>query len=326
MRYSILIPAYKAKYLKECIDSILAQTYDKFELIIVNDASPEDLTSIINQYNDNRIRYYVNEKNCGAIDVVDNWNKCLSYANGDYVICMGDDDKLLPNCLEGYNKLMDQFPNLGLYHAWTEIINEKSNVVAMQQPRPLFEGVYSLACGRIIDQRLQYIGDFAFETKRLRDAGGFYKIPLAWGSDCISAYIAARETGVANSQEPLFQYRRSAINITTGGNVDIKIQSIKDNMKWLNEFISIEPDKKNIAEYTYWLMLKNKLPTIRIQWLASEVMFDMMRNGKIKKLFYWLFHGRKYGIGMAVIGWAFISTLKWEMGKSNIKKLNNKIK
>ena len=100
MEFSITIPAYKAKYLNECIDSILAQTYKDFELVIVNDASPEDLDSIVNQYIDSRIRYYVNEKNCGAINVVDNWNKCLEYAKGEFIICMGDDDKLMPNCLE----------------------------------------------------------------------------------------------------------------------------------------------------------------------------------------------------------------------------------
>lgn len=58
MKFSITIPAYKAKFLKECIDSILSQTYNDFELIIVNDASPEYLDSIINGYSDSRIRYY----------------------------------------------------------------------------------------------------------------------------------------------------------------------------------------------------------------------------------------------------------------------------
>ncbi|MBQ8672678.1 MAG: glycosyltransferase, partial [Bacteroides sp.] len=47
MKFSITIPAYKRTYLQECIDSILAQTYTDFELIIVNDASPEDLDSIV---------------------------------------------------------------------------------------------------------------------------------------------------------------------------------------------------------------------------------------------------------------------------------------
>ena len=74
MKFSITIPAYKRSYLKEAIDSCLAQTYGDFELIIVNDHSPENLDAIVTQYNDPRIRYYVNEKNCGAVNVVDNWN------------------------------------------------------------------------------------------------------------------------------------------------------------------------------------------------------------------------------------------------------------
>lgn len=37
---------------------------------------------------------------------------------------MGDDDKLLPTCLEEYNKLIERHPNLGVYHAWTQIIDE----------------------------------------------------------------------------------------------------------------------------------------------------------------------------------------------------------
>ena len=92
--FTIGIPAYKSTFLKECIDSILAQDYSNFELIIVNDASPEDIDSIVSSYNDKRIRYYKNERNFGAEHVVDNWNKCLAYATGDYFVLMGDDDKM----------------------------------------------------------------------------------------------------------------------------------------------------------------------------------------------------------------------------------------
>ncbi|MGS3108146.1 glycosyltransferase, partial [Escherichia coli] len=88
------------------IDSILSQTFKDFELIIVNDASPENLDSIISSYDDTRIRYYKNDKNCGAENVIDNWNKCLSFANGDYFILMGDDDKLDEDYLSEFNKII----------------------------------------------------------------------------------------------------------------------------------------------------------------------------------------------------------------------------
>lgn len=57
IKFSVTVPAYKPQYLVECIDSILAQTYKNFELIIVNDASPQDLDSIVSKYDDPRIRY-----------------------------------------------------------------------------------------------------------------------------------------------------------------------------------------------------------------------------------------------------------------------------
>lgn len=167
MKFSILIPAYKQQYLQECIESILAQTYRDFEIVVVNDASPEDLNSIVNSFTDSRIRYYINDKNCGAVNVVDNWNICLKYALGEYIICMGDDDKLLPRCLEEYNKLIECYPGLGVYHAWTEIIDENSNVIRMQEARPEREGVYSMIWGRW-NGRTQYIGDFLFERKLLK--------------------------------------------------------------------------------------------------------------------------------------------------------------
>ena len=57
-----MLPVFKAKYLSESIDSILNQTMSDFELIIVNDQSPDDIDSIVFSFNDSRIQYDINEK------------------------------------------------------------------------------------------------------------------------------------------------------------------------------------------------------------------------------------------------------------------------
>ena len=93
MKISIAIPAYKAKYLAQAIESVLNQTFNDFELIIVNDQSPEDITSIVKSFNDRRIRYYINDKNIGGNDPVANWNKCLSYAKGEFFAMICDEDR-----------------------------------------------------------------------------------------------------------------------------------------------------------------------------------------------------------------------------------------
>lgn len=65
-KYTFLLPAYKAKYLGLAIKSILAQTYRDFKLVIVDDASPEDLKSIVDTFSDRRVTYLRNKVNLGG--------------------------------------------------------------------------------------------------------------------------------------------------------------------------------------------------------------------------------------------------------------------
>lgn len=306
MRFSVTIPAYKRTYLKECIDSILAQTYTDFELIIVNDASPEDLDSIVNAYSDSRIRYYKNEKNCGAINVVDNWNICLSYATGDYVICMGDDDKLHPCCLEEYNKLINKYPEKKIYHAWTEIIDEDSNLIRMQDARPEIECVYSMILRRWKGCE-QFIGDFLFETNYLKKKGGFYKLPLAWASDDISSIIAAQEFGIANSQVPIFKYRVNSQTISTSSNNQkIKIRAISLEEKWLKSFLKRKPIQKSEIIYTFWDMANNRLLKAMQHKRVEQLIKDFRSGGRIPKLLYWIINKENYNLNWSLILYSFL--------------------
>lgn len=313
MKFSVTIPAYKAKFLKECIESILAQTYKDFELIIVNDASPEDLTSIVQSFDDPRIRYYINETNCGALNVVDNWNKCLSYATGDYVICMGDDDKLLPNCLEEYIKLINLFPKLGVYHGWTEIIDEYSHIIRMQEARPLKESVYSMIWHRW-HGRIQYIGDFLFDTQLLRSNGGFYKMPMAWGSDDISSYIAATNTGIANTQVPVFQYRVNSQTITNTGRADIKIEAVNQEEEWYKCFFQNKAESnRNEIEYIYWLMIKQELLVAMMKKRLAFIIPDIAKKDMICQFFYWMKNTRKFHLSKPVVFYALIEAIKFRI-------------
>ena len=239
MKYSILIPAYKDKYLKECIASCLQQTYDNYEIIIVNDHSPHDLDTIVNQFNDDRIHYYKNEIRFGAEHVVGNWNKCLEYASGDYVMCIGDDDRLKPNCLEDYTNLIKKHPDLHIYHTRMEIIDEQSRVITIQEDRPETESAYSMIW-HFWHGRRQVIGDWLFNTEHLKKRGGFISFPYGWNSDNISAFAMAAEQGVANTHYPGFQYRETSINITskhTSDAVKGKIRAWKEARKWYETFL-----------------------------------------------------------------------------------------
>ncbi len=299
--FSVTVPAYKAQYLAECIDSILAQTYSNFEIVIVNDASPENLDDIVGRYHDKRIRYYKNEQNCGALHVVDNWNKCLSYAKGDYIICMGDDDKLLPCCLEEYAHLIEKYPELNVYHALTEIIDENSQFVRMQEMRPECEGLFSMIYGRLNNRRLQYIGDWLFRTSFLRSIGGFVNLPFAWGSDDMTAYMAAREKGVANSQVPMFQYRESSITISRSGHYEMKYKSMVEMLRRVSELVEdkTQPvtDLERLYQQSCVAVVSQTKKNIKDTYISS----DIISHGKLTRGFWWLLNCGRIGASRSTV-------------------------
>ncbi len=308
--FSIAIPAYKNQYLKDAIDSILSQTYDKFEIIIVNDASPYSVREVVDKYNDSRIRYFENKTNCGAVNVVDNWNICLSYAKCEYIICMGDDDRLLPCCLEEYVNLMSKYPNLGVYHAWTELIDENSNFIDLQQPRPEYETALSLVWNRWNGRNKQYIGDFCYNVKLLRKNGGFYKLPLAWGTDDISAVRAAAIGGIANTQVLCFQYRVNRQTITQIGNAKTKVMAILEEKRWFDNFLDLQEKRIDLSplDSKYLKCLTNEIYLHYKDKIKITIIMDLKSN--ILNIYYWYRKAHIYNISKKDIFICLIKALK----------------
>lgn len=317
MRFSVTIPAYKSKYLRECIDSILAQTFTDFELVIVNDASPEDLGSIVGSYTDARIRYYVNERNCGAVDVVDNWNKCLEQARGEYIICMGDDDQLLPDALQQYDELITRYPGLAVYHGWTELIDHESRGYDMQLPRPEYESAYALILHHWTNGH-QYIGDFVYHTETLRSRGGYVKLPLAWGSDNITAVIAAAQggtesKGIANTQRMVFQYRVNPLSISSSGDMFVKMDTIGKEREWYVSFLSHPID--NLQDEKIRQKLLTELPLYFQKKYVYCIADSLPHGNSLGKLIHWLRHGKDYGLSTPSVLYAYFIFLKKKIRK-----------
>jgi glycosyltransferase involved in cell wall biosynthesis len=95
---SIGMPTYRgAAHLRQAIESVLGQTFASFELIVVDDDSPDETASIAASYNDPRIRLVRNPARLGPEA---NWNRCLALATGRYFKLLPQDDLLAPTCLE----------------------------------------------------------------------------------------------------------------------------------------------------------------------------------------------------------------------------------
>ena len=259
IKFSVTIPTFKTQFLGDAIESVISQTYSNWELIIVNDASPEDIASIVKRYDDHRIRYFRNSINCGAVNVVDNWNICLNYCKSDYVICMGDDDMLMSCCLEEYAKLIEKYPKLNVYHALTDVIDELGNVTGHQRPRPEFQTAEELILHRW-NGNIQFIGDFCYSVEHLRSEGGYFKQPLAWASDDITAVRAAEEGGIANTQIVCFLYRENSSSITSSRQNGLKLDAKARERQWYLEFFERHP-----------LVSKELFPQAFDSWFRGQI-------------------------------------------------------
>ncbi len=102
VKFSIIVPVYNVeKYLEDCLDSILNQTYKDFEVIVVNDGSPDNSQDIIDKYakKDSRIKSF-KKKNGGLSDAR---NYGVSKAKGEYLVFVDSDDSINDKLLEKVN-------------------------------------------------------------------------------------------------------------------------------------------------------------------------------------------------------------------------------
>jgi glycosyltransferase involved in cell wall biosynthesis len=308
MQFSIAIPAYKSMFLKECIESVLKQTFTNFELIIVNDCSPQPIDETVSQFNDSRITYYKNEENIGAENLVINWNNCLEKATGEFFIMMGDDDTMHPEYLEEFKKLIDKYPQLDVYHCRSVIIDERSSPISLTPSWPEFESVYDNILHRITTKRLQYISDFVYRTSVLKKNGGFYNLPLAWASDDISAYIACGDKGIAHTNRAVFNYRQNNQTISSTGNYYKKIEAIAKSENWFNDLMATPP--ANHYDKIIFEQLKSKIPE-HIKAYKIALMSSSFKKDLIKNLIYFLRKRSLYKIGFTEIIKSLIKTLRF---------------
>lgn len=214
-KVSIAIPAYKAAFLSQAIDSVLAQTFTDWELIIVNDKSPGSITEIVERYTDSRIRYYVSETNIGNEDPAVNWNKCLSYAKGEFFALLCDDDFYEPTFIENLLRLADKYPDVEVFRSRVKVVDENNRVVDFFPSSPEWESCEEYIWHVLKGFRRQSISEFLYRTDFIKEKNGFDHFPKAWCADKFSIFRLSWEKGIVSSRNASLSFRQSGMNIST---------------------------------------------------------------------------------------------------------------
>lgn len=254
IKYTFLLPAYKTKYLKEALDSLLDQTYKDFKIIVSDDNSPEDIRGIVDSFDDVRIEYRKNKNNIGGLKLVEHWNLLLNLCDTEYLIVASDDDVYSAKFLENIDRLTTKYPQVNVLRARVQRINNNGEVTSQEdifeECQGRIEALHSMFCSNYIG----CVGNYVFRTDALKRTGGFADLPYAWFSD-MQTVISMQEKGQANTNQILFSFRLSNINISSSKqdkNVDFfKLKATILFDKWLSEYISQLPSCDTVLKTNY---------------------------------------------------------------------------
>lgn len=124
-KFSVICPAFNhEKYIAWFIDSVLAQTVDDWELVVVDDCSTDNTAEIIKSYNDKRIKFIQHKIN-GGINAA--MNTGFENASGEFWVLIASDDVMCPNALEKIGEAFDNNPNCGAVYCNLGVIDENNN-------------------------------------------------------------------------------------------------------------------------------------------------------------------------------------------------------
>lgn len=282
--FSFVMPAYKAEYLSKAIDSILNQSYRNFELIIVNDASPENLERIIAGFEDERIHYQENTHNIGGKDLVKNWNHCISLAKNDYIILATDDDMFEADYLADAAKLIEKHPEVNIIRSGVKKIDEHENIIDFEFPTKEYLTYQEFALFYAKGGTISCVSNYIFKREALIKAGGFISFPRAHYSDDATA-LALSKKGVGMIAANNFNFRVSNINLSNRNDLKIVKEQLRATtlyMEWyLNHIKEINVTSDNYLERACYGGYKSRYIAMN-EKLLSKIPFS--------KLFFVIHH------------------------------------
>lgn len=229
---SIVIPVYNsARYLHECMDSIFNQTFQDFEVIVVDDGSTDNTVEIIQSYKDPRIKLICNEHN-----YIQSLNMGMTAAKGKYIARMDSDDIMLPKRLQLQYDFMENNSDIDILGGGMKIFGKSNGEYIPKENITIWDMLDGCCITHpTVMMRNKVIKDFGFKYEKEYIYAEDYRL-----------WIKMMQAGLRfkNLQEILIYYRTSDTQITCQKtDIQAKTANIirEEAAKWL---INIEEEVK----------------------------------------------------------------------------------
>jgi glycosyltransferase involved in cell wall biosynthesis len=209
-KVSITIASYNnSKFLPEVLESIFNQTYNDFEIIVVDDASTDNTQEVAKQFN-GKIIYERLPENRGSPVA---WNKAISLARGEYIVLAAADDVWLPERLAEQVKILDSQKHIGLVYG--KCITTDENGIPLREPSNRKYPSGKVFLDLFLNDNFMPASTVIFR-KDLLVKSGMLDEALRLCQDYDFYMRLSRYTEVAFINKPIVKYRKHPGSVTTG--------------------------------------------------------------------------------------------------------------
>jgi glycosyltransferase involved in cell wall biosynthesis len=245
VQLAIVIPAYKAAYLRECLQAIAVQTDRRFHVYLGDDCSPEPLADIVREFSAQLpITYHRCERNLGGKSLVQQWERCLNLTREPWIWLFSDDDFMDKNCVAAfYAELERTEADHDVYRFDTTWVDgrgqPRSQPESITVNHPVEETGAEFLLARMAGSRNSTLQEIIFSRLAWKEVRGIPAFPLAWCSDdAFIAQLGSRRT-IRTITTAKVYWRLSDINISsnrTSATTRVKIRASDQFVRWVTRY------------------------------------------------------------------------------------------
>ena len=241
---AIIIPYYKLTFFKATLQSLVAQTDKRFKVYIGDDASPEDCSVLLQQFQGQiDFKYHRFDANLGAISLTQQWERCIALSNDEqWLMILGDDDVLDDNCVASFyaNEVEIKENKSNVIRYACKVINAQGNVFLGPYFHPKLELASDFYCRKVKNLTRSSLSEYIIK-KEVFNQYKFVNYPLAWHSDDKAWLDFSENKPIYTINEAIVYVRFSEINIS--GRQDNIAQKLTATFQFYGDILS---DKKNV--------------------------------------------------------------------------------
>jgi glycosyltransferase involved in cell wall biosynthesis len=309
---SIIVPVYKVEpYLRECLDSVLAQTFTGYECILVDDGSPDGCPAICDEYAEKDSRFRVIHHENGGLS--DARNRGIMAATGDWIVLLDSDDAFASDtALESLAAIIDRTFVPVIFNSHTEVANAGSNTVSScDSVKANIESLTAVQFYKgVMSRKENLMAAWLFVVRRdfLLKYRLFFKKGILHEDELWMPCLVGIVNAIAVNHRPFYSYRQARIGSITSSispkNLLDKISIIED----LQELIKIGAYKKKGKKILRWRCAQLWMGLFRqLKIIKQTNCSDYERIAeRFMRLKYVLLWGRTFKYGLFFIIALFI--------------------